>query len=409
MRVAATKGHAAARRAFSFWALAGLLFAFLFGASAPSPLYPIYQREFGFSAITITAIYAAYAASGLVGLLLSGRLSDYIGRRPVVASSLVIQLLAMATFIAADSELLLYLARLLQGLATGAAIGALSAWLVDLQPSTSPRQGALVASTSVMLGLGMGGMGAGLIVQLAPEPLRLVYWLLAAVYLAGLLAMPLLLDVVPRRPGWRAAVRPEIGIPHQARAQFLAIAPSVIATWALGGLFLSLGPPLAIGLSGSPSPIVGGLVIVALLGTAALASVVVRNAAPHVLLARGSVLLIVGVTLALAGVALDSLVGLFAGSVVAGLGLGPSFAAGVRSVTSLAQPTERGALVAAIYILLYVSFSAPAVAAGFATTVVGLRTATYGYGIVVIVLAAITAYLVVRSNGRPARAGLKSR
>ena len=45
----------------AFWLLAVLLAFFLAAASAPSPLYPVYQAEWGFSATTLTAIYAVYA------------------------------------------------------------------------------------------------------------------------------------------------------------------------------------------------------------------------------------------------------------------------------------------------------------------------------------------------------------
>ena len=384
------------RRTVGFWAVAALLFAFLFGASAPSPLYPIYQQAFGFSAITVTAIYAAYAASGLLALLVTGRVSDYVGRRPVAVFALTVQLAAMLAFVMAQGELLLYVARLLQGLATGAAIGALSAWLVDLQPPGAPRRGALVGSACLTLGLGTGAVGAGVLVENAPEPLRLVYWILAAALLAGLLAMPLIPDVVHRRQGWRGAMRPEIGIATSARPLFLAAVPSLVATWALAGLYLSLGPALATTLLGGSSPVAGGLVVMSLLGTAAVASVIVRDAEPRVLMVRGSLLLVAGVMLTLAGVYFGSITALYAGSAIAGLGLGPAFSAAVRSLVPLALPQERGALLAAVYVVVYVSFSVPAIAAGAATNGFGLRAATYGYGLVVIVLAALTAYAIAR-------------
>lgn len=381
-----------------FWILAALLFAFLFGASAPSPLYPIYQREFGFSAITVTAVYAAYAATGLASLLVSGRLSDYVGRRLVVIVALVIQIVSMLAFIAAQGELMLYVARLVQGLATGIAIGAISAWLVDLQPPGRIRLGALAAGAALLLGLGSGAIGASLLAQLAPDPLRLVYWVLAAAYIAGLICLPFIPDVVARRPGWRQSFRPEISVPTAARSLFAAAVPSLVATWALAGFYLSLGPALANSLLGGNSAVAGGLVIVLLLGTAAAASVVVRDAEPRALMIRGSLLLIIGVGVTLAGVAIGSAIALYAGSLIAGVGVGAGFSAAVRSVVPLAPPDERGGLISAIYIVVYVSFSVPAILAGLGVNLVGLREATYAYGVVVIGLAAITMFSIARRS-----------
>lgn len=384
------------RRLVAFWVLGALVFAYLFGASAPSPLYPIYQQVFGFSAITVTAIYGAYAASGLAGLLVSGRVSDYVGRRPVVVVGLLIQIAGMLAFIAAQGEALLYVGRLLQGLGTGMAIGALSAWLVDLQPPDNPRLGALVAGTATMLGLGAGGLGAAVLVQFAPDPLRLVYWLLAVVYLCALLAMPFIPDVVQRQAGWLRSLRPDVGVPSAARPLFVALLPSLIATWALAGLYLSLGPALATSLTGANTPLAGGLVIVTLLGTGAVASVVVRDADPRRLMIRGSLLLVAGVAVTLAGVALGSVAALFAGSFIAGLGFGPAFSAVLRSLVPLAPVDKRAALLAAVFVVVYVSFSVPTIAAGMAVNGFGLRAATYGYGIAVIVLAVITTYAMTR-------------
>lgn len=60
----------------------------------------------------------------------------------------------------------------------------------------------------------------------------------------------------------------------------------------------------------------------------------------------------------------------------------------------LAPPERRGALVAAIYVVTYLSFSVPTIIGGAAVTVVGLRSAAYGYGLVVMALAVVTTVAV---------------
>ena len=383
-------------RETSFWLLAVLLGAFLFAASAPSPLYAVYARLLSFSPATLTAIYAVYAFGALAGLLVAGRLSDHVGRRRVVVCALLIQLVGMAAFIVAQSVGELILGRTLQGLATGIAIGAISAWLLDLQSPSRPGIGGVVAGVAPVAGLAAGALGSGLLVQYGPDPLHLVFWLLSIVYLVGLAVVAAAPDPVPRRPGWLGSLRPRIGVVAPARAAFAASMPTLIATWAIGGLYLSLGPSLAILLLGSESRIVGGLVIGALLGTAAVASAVIGAAPPRGLLIRGSIVLLVGVAISLVAVALDSLPGFFVGSAVAGIGFGPAFLGVVRSVAPLAPPDQRGALLASLFIVLYLSFSVPAIVAGVAATDLGLRPTTYAYGIAVMALAAITTVLVAR-------------
>lgn len=385
-----------APRAASFWLLAVLLGFFLFAASAPSPLYAVYQAKWSFSSVTLTAIYAVYALGALVALLTTGRLSDHVGRRNVVILGLVIQIAGMAAFIVAEGVGMLFVARSLQGVGTGIATGAITAWLLDLQPPENPRFGGIVGGVALVAGLGAGALGSSLLVQYGPDPLHLVYWLLTAFFAVALVAMFVLPDVVERTPGAARSIRPQIGVPRAARSAFAALVPSLIATWALGGLYLSLGPALSASLLKSDSRIAGGLLIAALMGAGAAASAFVRRADPRLIVIRGSLVLVAGVGITLLAVAIGSAVGLYAGSVFAGLGFGPAFSGVVRSLAPLAPPDKRGGLLAAMYIAIYLSFSVPTIIAGLAVTNYPLRSTTYAYGLAVMALATITTVAVSR-------------
>jgi len=389
-----------ASRPVSFWLLAVVLFALLFAAGAPSPLYVVYESRWDFSAIVLTAVFAVYALALLVALLVTGRLSDYLGRRPVLAAGLVFQVAAMVAFLLAEGVAMLFVARTLQGVATGIATAALSAWLLDLEPRERPGVGSVVAAVAPLAGLALGALASGFLVQYGPDPLRLVFWLLLGAYLLALLALPAIEDVATRRPGWRGSLKPEVRVPPAARSLFAASAPVLVAAWALGGLYLSLGPSLAISLLGSESHVAGGLVIVALAGTGALVSALTHAVEPRLLVARASLALLVGIAITLVAVATGSTVLLYLGSTVAGAGFGPAFAGVFRSLAPLAPPEGRSGLVAAIYIVSYLAFSVPAVAAGVALTHYDLADTTYGYGAVLIALAGFTAFAVGRGVSR---------
>jgi MFS family permease len=382
----------------SFWLLAVLLGFFLFAASAPSPLYGTYAKLWRFSSTTVTTVYAAYAAGALTALLTTGRLSDHLGRRPVVMVALLIQVAGMAAFIAATGVAWLYLARVVQGLGTGVATGAISAWLLDLQPADKPRRGSLVAGIALLAGLGAGALGSGVLVEYAPNPMDLVFWLLIGVYAAGLLAMPFLPDVSPRRPDWLRSLKPQVGVPSVARAPFVASTPSLVAMWALAALYLSLGPALVNSLIRTQNNAVGVLVIVALMAVAAVTSALAAGMEPRPLVVRGSLALVLGVGVSLVGLLVESGSGLLVGSAIAGLGLGPAFSGVIRTLGPLAPPESRGALFAALYIVIYFSISVPAIAAGIAASRYGLRATTYVFGLVVIALAAITTVAVSRNE-----------
>jgi MFS family permease len=388
-------------RAGSFWLLATLLALLSAASSAPSPLYALYAARWHFSSITLTAIFGVYALALLAALLTAGRLSDHLGRRAVVLLALPLLLAGVLAFIVASSVAWLFAARILQGLGTGMAAGAISAWLVDLQPPDRPGLGSVVGSVAPISGLAAGTLGAGLLVQYGSDPLHLVFWVLLALFLLALAAMPFMPDVAERKPGWLASMRPHIGVPRAARSLFAASVPSLIATWALSALYLSLGPELALSLLHSDSTLAGALVIVALMGPGALAAAVVRAVEPRLLEIRSLFVLIVGVGITLLAVALGSLVGLYVGSVIAGIGYTPAFSAVFRSLVPLAPPDKRAELIASIYVVAYLAFSIPSFIAGVAVTHYSLRETTYVYGLVVMALSAITAVVLWRRRASP--------
>ena len=382
-------------RAAGFWFVAGMLVLVLCAASAPTPLYALYQRVLGFEAYTLTAIYGVFAIAGLTTLLTSGRLSDHIGRRPVLLVALGADIAGMLAFIAASDVSMLFVGRILTGLGTGAGLGAISAWLLDLQPPGSSL-GSLVNGVATLLGLAAGALLAGILVEYAPDPFHLVFWVLTALYAASAVVAIVIPDPAPRRPGWRSSLRPALAVPTPARPMFMVGAPSLVGTFALTGLYLSLGPSLAVFVLQTNSRVVGGLVILALAGTAAVSAALLSRANATKLLARAPVFLIGGVGVTLVGVWADSIAILFAGSVMAGIGLGPAFSAFLRTVAPLAPAEQRAALLSATYVLIYLSFSVPAMLAGVAVTIFGLEATAYAYGVAVMALAAFTTVAVSR-------------
>jgi MFS family permease len=388
-------------RQISFWLLGLLLVLLLSAASAPSPLYGVYQGMWHFPAITLTAVYASYALGGLGALLVTGRLPDHLGRRLVLAAGLVVEAAAMIVFVFARDVTAIFVGRILSGVGIGIAAGAVSAWLLDLTPPSDPTLGSLIGGAAPLLGLGAGALLGGVLVEYGPYPLHLVFLLLAAAYGIGAIVIQAIPDPSPRRPGWQASLQPKVDVPGPARPVFLAGLPALAAMWALAGLYLSLGPSLASQLLSTGNRVAGGLVIFALAGTGALTAVVVRFSEPNRLLVRGSALVIVGVSVTLFGQFLASVALFYAGSIVAGVGLGAGFSGFVRATAPLVPPERRGALVAAIYVAVYLAFSIPTVLAGAAATVVGLVPTAYGYGLIVIVLSAITTIVVARRLRAP--------
>ena len=377
----------------AFAAIAAIFVIFAAAASAPTPLYVVYQKEWGFATSTLTVIFAVYVA-GLIGsLLVLGALSDHIGRRPVLAAAIVLEAIAFVLFFFAGGVTVLLIARVAQGIATGAAFSTLGATLVDMNPPHSPGRAGLVNGVAPISGLAIGALGCGALVQYAPAPTHLVFaLLLAGMVFAGVVVarMP---ETSARRPGAVASLVPILGIPARLRADVFALVPIIAASWALGGLYLSLGPSVAAGIFGLRNHLIGGLVVTLLCGAGALTAFALRNWPLSRVLGISAILLSAGTGLTLAGVEAHAVLLSAAGTVVAGVGFGASALASFGTLARIAGPGERSELLAAALVIAYLAFSLPAVAAGYAATSIGLRptTVVYGLGVVALGLVALAA------------------
>src|SRR4051812_29903605 len=193
----------------------------LYASLTPSPLYRFYSVLWNFSPLTLTLIYATYAFGVLATLLLAGSVSDLVGRRPVLLASLGGLMGSTLLFLFADSTAWLFAARGVQGLATGAALSAASAALLDLHPRRDPAAVGLANATAAAGGIGLGMLVSSSLVQIGWEPRLLPYVVLLAlisVLFAGAFWMP---EPVRERSRLRLAVaRPSV--PHAVPAPLRA-------------------------------------------------------------------------------------------------------------------------------------------------------------------------------------------
>jgi MFS family permease len=382
----------------SFWLLASIVVALLASSSAPTPLYPIYQARWGFSTITTTIVFGGYAIAVLVALLTVGSLSDHLGRRPVLLAALLGQAAVMWIFTTAEGVPQLLTARILQGLFTGAAIGAVGAGLLDLDRA----RGTVANAVAPMFGTATGALLAGLLVQYLPAPTHLVFIALFAVFVVQGFGVRLMPETTPGQSGALASLRPEIGLPPAARRPMLVAAPVLFAAWALAGLYLALGPALIRLIVHSGSSLLGGALVFVMAGSAALTVLIARNAAATAMMKAGVVALMSGVALSLVAIVTSSGGIFFASLVLAGAGFGATLQGAIRTVLPVAQAHERAGLLSLVYVVSYLGMGAPAVIAGVLVVYGGgLRTTAVEYGLAVIALAGL-ALIGLRRTGKQA-------
>lgn len=388
--------------------LASIIVSLLAASSAPTPLYAIYQQHWGFSPITITVVFGVYALAVLISLLVVGKISDHVGRRPVLLAALSAQAVAMVIFATAGGEGALLAARVVQGVGTGAALGAIGAGMLDIDP----RRGGFLNSFAPALGTAGGALVSGLIVQYLPVPTRLVYVVLLGVFVLQALGVLALRETVSRKPGALASMAPEIKLPKAARTPVAIAAPVLFAVWALAGFYGALGPAIIRTLVDSTSVVWGGLPLFVLAGSAGLAVLVLRGTSTRTVMLLGAGALVTGVTITLVSIGpgtggAAATTGFFVGSAIAGFGFGSGFQGGIRMVMPQTQPHERAGVLSLLYVVSYLGLGVPAVIGGVLVVHGGglLQTAReYGIAVIVLTAAALVGLLLSGRRAEPAAA-----
>lgn len=383
----------------AFALVASIIGLALFASATPSPLYGVYQQEWHFSTPVLTLIYAVYCFGVLASLLLVGRISDDLGRRPVLIASLIGLLGAGVLFAVAHSVGVLFAARAVQGLTTGAALGAAGAALLDLHPRGDGQHAGLISGVVSTAGIGSGALVASVLVQYAPDPLVtpfLVLLFLTAVALAGTLALP---EPVTRsariqvRPQW-----PKVAPP--LRRAFTLSSLGVLASWSIGGLYLALGPGLATHLMHTTNHLAGGAAVLALAGAGGLSQLLWHRLEPRRAASIGAGVLALGMALTAGSLSTGSPVLFLAGTAITGSGFGLAFLGALRSLTAVVPARNRAEVMSAFYVVAYLSISVPAVAAGLAVPSLGLQATFRLFSGFVVVLALGVSFAAAYGGGR---------
>ncbi|WP_335981148.1 MFS transporter [Streptomyces sp. CA2R106] len=370
---------------------------FLASANAPSPLYQAYESAWHASALIGTLAFATYAVAVICGLLWLDRLPERFGRGRVLLASIGVQVIALALFAAAGSFVPIVIGRAMQGLASGAALGNLSALMIE----SDQEYGPVASAASPGTGSGLGALLSGLLIQFVPGPTHTVYLVLGAILLAQGALVPRLIPDTDRRPVPVLSLTPRVAVPRHARAAFIGCAPVVFVVWGLSGFYAALSPALFRTLAPGASGWKSALPLFTLMGTATVMTVALRNVGGRAVTVVGLLMTLTGLGVTLAALALGSAGLYLAASAVAGTGFGPGFQGPIRMVTAGVSDRDRPALMAAVFVVAYLGLGAAAIVPGALTSAgIPLTRIAAGLALVLAALGAAALTTVVPTTGK---------
>lgn len=389
----------------SFLTAAAVVAIALWASGSPAMVYPLYEQSWSLSATTITEIFAVYPVVMVLTLVVFGSLSDSLGRRAAMLAGLASIMAGVLAFALAPDVAWLFVGRFFQGLGVGLALSPAGAALVEY--SGSQTRAGSANTVAIAIGLSLATAVGGGLLQYAPWPRALTFWVLLAVTVA-VAALALFLPRLERGDAPRERWRPRpIHVPRQLRGMVATAALAITSTFALGAVLISLGAQLVKDVLHTDNALVAGLVLAIGPAGSAVVSLAARRLPVRAAVAAGALVSALATGVLVLSATLSSLSLFVVASAAFGVSSGLLFLGGLGLVNRHAPVQHRAGTLSVVYLVAYVGQGITAIGLGLLTTALGLRAALDILGPVLMVLAlatTATALLV----GRPAALELTS-
>jgi MFS family permease len=359
-------------------------------AAAPIPLYNIYRAEDGFTNAGISMAMVTYAVGTIAALLVLGRLSNHVGRRFAAIASLGLILLGCVMLLEVRDIGTLLTGRFLLGVGTGLASSSLTSYIVDTAPGKPEWLASVASSQGPMLGLTVGAITSGALVQFGPWPRDLIY----LVCIGSLLLSAALIAVSPETAtptagAWRSLL-PRVRVPFRVLHLLPVAAAVFLATWATGAFYQAFVPALVEEQLHTRSPLILGLVFAAYMTPSVLGAPIGGRLTSAAAQRLGMVIFLTGMVGIITAIAAGTLVLFIVATIVAGAGQGIAISAVTRGLLHGAVLADRAPIFSAIYLLCYSGAAFPSLISARLSRTYSLPQIILGYGAFAIVATLVT-------------------
>ncbi|HEY0247991.1 MAG TPA: MFS transporter [Gryllotalpicola sp.] len=388
-------------RAAAYWTAAAVAAMALWTSAAPSTSYPLYESRWHVTPAVTNTVFAVYPLALVIVLLLFGDLADHIGRRAAILWGLAAMFIGTLLFAVAPGIAVVFVGRVFMGIGVGLALSPASAAVLEFSKPGRERSAGSVTTAGTAAGLALATIVGGALIQYAPFPLHLDFWVLVA----AITAVGVGVWFLPRhtkdetRGRWRprgVVVAPGIRLLYTVAALALSVA------YMFGSVFLALGAQIAEEVTNTHNVFVVGVILAIMSIVIGITAIAMRAVNPRVSIAIGSVVTLVAFALLIGSGYSGSLPLFIVTTLVAGAAYALMFSGGLALIGQNAPAHHRAGTISAAYLVAYIMQGAAAIVLGLIATDAGLRQALVVGGIVVgaFAVAALAAALLLRARGQ---------
>lgn len=374
-------------------------FLMVFAASAtPIPLYDIYRQNEGLTYNDLALTAVVYFVGAITALLIFGRISDYLGRKIVAFIIFVLSAISIALLFDVQSATPLIIARLLLGLACGLASSSITSYIIDNGSFLPQWVPAAIVSNSPMVGLTIGALVSGALVQFAPFPRTLSYTVILIVLAICTLLIAISPETIKRKKGIISSFKPKFTFPNGNKKLFYLAAVTFVSTWAMGAFYQAFGPSVAVDQLKTHSTLMIGVMFSSYLLPSAIGGPLTAKLSPANAQRLGMVFFTIGVCGIVLSLKYSNIYGFLLCSILAGASQGAALTGSIRSLIKDVKIEQRAGLLSLIYATSYSGAAGSSFIAGQLSHYMDLYHVSLFYALIAVV-ACIVILFFARNEG----------
>lgn len=378
------------RRKIGFIGAACALAVAYASSSAPIPLYATYRKSIGLTNANLSMTAVAYFVGTVIALILFARLSNHLGRRPVVLATLCLSAVGCGIFYFLHSAPIFLLGRLVQGLSCGLASSCIAAYVVDTAPEKPSWIGTTVTSSAPMVGLAAGSFGSGALVQYGSGSLSRVFGILIAVIAVCAVLVVAGAETTSYKKGALVSIKPQVRVPKHIRKLLPAASAVFAGTWAVGGFYQAFSAPMAAEQFHTKNVMVAAAIFACMMAPNVIGSTVASRFQTRTAQRGGMLLFTLSVVVIIASLGMGNVVLFLLASVCAGIGCGLAFTSSMRGILDETVAQNRAGVLSTIYLISYGGAAIPNLVVGRISGRFNLLQIAAGYGVLVVLACIIT-------------------
>lgn len=369
---------------------ASLMYILTFAtAGAPISVFNIYREDYGVTHADLGTVSLAYFLAAATALLVFGRVSNHVGRKPMIILTGLCAMISCTSLINIEGTPLLFIARMFQGFACGIASSSIATYVVDTGEKQPRWLVASVTSTSPMMGIPLGAISSGALATWGPAPKTLIFEIIFALMLICSLILAFGPETRQRQPGVLGSLKPKLFVPEGRGWGMTTAVGVLVATWSIGGFYQAFGPSIVAEELGTTSAIVSALAFSSVMCLTPLGGPLGGKISPRVAVKVGMVIYVIAVLSIIAALTSSNLIVFLVSSLFVGIAQGIATTACVKALLSGIAKDHRATLLATIFVISYSGAVFPAMAASWAAIHYSVFQICVGYVALGLVFATI--------------------